>query len=45
MSALACHCVGSFVEEATPELGFEGKVRFDRQRWGRGATTRVKDAG
>lgn len=22
-----------FAEEATPELGFEGKVRFDRQRW------------
>lgn len=26
----ACHCVGSSVEEVAPELGFEGKVRFDR---------------
>jgi hypothetical protein len=22
-----------FAEEPTPELGFEGKVRFDRQKW------------
>lgn len=30
MSACARHCVGSFVEEVAPKLGFEGKVRFDR---------------